>query len=170
MKRYRHVTALLLAALVILISGACSGSDDPIAAGRDAPDARPTGVPAPAGVGPNGEVLTLEVVTVDGFAIVTDNRGMAVYGNERDTPDSIFCVDPDCEAAWPPLRPADAFISSLLDVTQYSVTTRPDGTAQVVYAGHPLYLWSGDSRVGIPGGAGVAGIWFALTPNGAPVY
>ena len=49
---------------------------------------------------------------------------------------------------------------------------RPDGTRQVSYAGHPLYLFSGDTGRGQTNGEGLhdfgAG-WYALTPSGKKI-
>ena len=47
-------------------------------------------------------------------------------------------------------------------------TTRDDGTTQVTYNGHPLYLYSGDKAAGDANGEGVGDIWFAVTVQGTP--
>ena len=47
-------------------------------------------------------------------------------------------------------------------------TTRDDGTTQVTYDGHPLYLYSGDTAAGDANGEGVGDIWFAVTAQGTP--
>ena len=47
-------------------------------------------------------------------------------------------------------------------------TTRDDGTTQVTYDGHPLYLYSGDTIAGDANGQGIGGVWFAVTAKGAP--
>ena len=51
------------------------------------------------------------------------------------------------------------------------MTTAPrsDGAAQVVYNGHPLYLFSGDQKPGDTNGQGVTafgGAWYAVSPTG----
>ena len=48
--------------------------------------------------------------------------------------------------------------------------TRDDGTEQVAYAGHPLYLYEGDSKPGDTNGNGLdqfGAEWYALTPTGS---
>ena len=46
------------------------------------------------------------------------------------------------------------------------VSTRSDGTRQVTYNGHPLYLFAGDHKAGDTNGQGIntfGGTWHALT-------
>lgn len=163
-----RVFAMAALAVLMIAVAACSSSE-PIVAERDAPEPLPTAIPTPSSQGPNGEAMSLEVVDFEDLAIITDGNGMAVYGNENDTIDTIFCNEADCTRVWVPLAPRDAFISSRLDAELFQVITRPDGTEQVAYDGTPLYTWTGDSIVGYPGGAGVAGIWFGLTAGGERV-
>ena len=113
--------------------------------------------------------MTLEIVTNGDLRLITDHRGYPVYGNTRGTADALFCADAECTTAWPPLEPRDRAVAADLDLARFAIIARPDGSEQVVYNGVPLYLWSGDRAIGIPGGAGVAGIWFAMTADGARV-
>jgi len=94
---------------------------------------------------------------------------MAVYGNENETITELICVEAECTSVWVPLQPRDAFISARLNAELYQVIARPDGIEQVAYGGTPLYTWTGDSLIGYPQGAGVAGTWFALTADGERV-
>lgn len=159
------IAALIVASLALT---ACGGAET-VGAERVAPEPLPTPIPAPTGTGPNGEQMSLEVVDVADLALITDSSGMAVYGNDRDTLEQIFCIETDCTSVWVPLQPRDAFISARLDANLYQVVARPDGIEQVAYDGTPLYTWTGDSRVGYPQGSGIAGIWFALTAEGQRV-
>jgi hypothetical protein len=46
---------------------------------------------------------------------------------------------------------------------------RSDGSPQVTYAGHPLYLFSGDQNPGDTNGEGLVAYgasWYALSPAG----
>ena len=48
-------------------------------------------------------------------------------------------------------------------------TKRADGSREVTYAGHPLYLFAGDSRAGQTTGQGSTGFgapWWVVTPAG----
>ena len=47
---------------------------------------------------------------------------------------------------------------------------RPDGTTQVVLAGHPLYRFAADTAPGDVSGQGVVGTWYAaVSPSGSAV-
>ena len=51
-------------------------------------------------------------------------------------------------------------------------TKRADGSEQVTYAGHPLYLYVGDQKPGDATGEGLTDFgagWDALTPAGAKI-
>ena len=48
--------------------------------------------------------------------------------------------------------------------------TRPDGTTQATYDGHPLYTYAGDSAPGQNKGNGLnasGGLWYEMTVSGA---
>jgi predicted lipoprotein with Yx(FWY)xxD motif len=51
-----------------------------------------------------------------------------------------------------------------------STITRPDGTTQATYDGHPLYTYAGDSAPGQAKGNGLnvsGGLWYEMTVSGA---
>ena len=164
----RRKLSLVIVAFGLAVIFGC-GADEAVGSTRPAPLPAPAAVAPPAGIGPAGESLSLEVVDSAGIMLITDHRGFVVYGNDRETSEVLFCVDADCTDAWPPLEPRDPAIAEGLDRSKYEVMARPDGIEQVVYDGVPLYLWTGDSTVGVPAGSGVAGIWFALTADGVRV-
>jgi predicted lipoprotein with Yx(FWY)xxD motif len=50
--------------------------------------------------------------------------------------------------------------------------TRSDGSTQVTYNSHPLYLYAGDKKAGDTNGQGLTafgGGWYALSPSGDQV-
>ena len=155
----RRRAAVVPLAIALMLA---SCGDDPVSEANRA--AAPTAIPAPAGQGPDGIEQTLEVVDggpETGF-VMTDHRGFAVYGTIAETPDVLVCID-ECTDVWLPLEPRGNSVHERLDPEKFGTFERPDGTQQVTYNNIPLYLWTGDSDVGVTGGAGVAGTWFALT-------
>lgn len=147
---------------VSLLSLSCA---TPVTKGRALRQAAPTPIPAPTGVGADGELLSLETVDGSGTAFITDFNGFVVYGVQGETAEELICID-DCLTEWMPVQPRDKAIAAELDLDLYSTFTRPDGTEQVSYMDVPLYTWSGDNSVGLAQGTGVAGIWFAITSDG----
>lgn len=159
--------AVWCAGLGLVLLAGCS--DDPVSQSDRV--VAPTAIAGPSGVGPSGEQLTLEVV--DGGSttglVITDHRGFAVYGVADEAMSGAPVCFGTCLDIWIPLTPRDDAVADRLNADLYEVYLRPDGIEQATYAGVPLYLWSGDSDVGITGGAGVAGTWFALTAAGGYV-
>ena len=47
-------------------------------------------------------------------------------------------------------------------------TARSDGTTQVTYNGHPLYIYGGDMAAGQANGEGFSNLWYAVTTQGTP--
>jgi len=104
--------------------------------------------------------------------IVVDGRGHTLYLFEKDRRGRSTCSGA-CAAYWPPLLTRGKPIaikgakSSLLGSIR-----RSGGARQVTYAGHPLYLFSGDTRRGQTSGEGLADFgagWYALTPSGKKI-
>jgi predicted lipoprotein with Yx(FWY)xxD motif len=109
-------------------------------------------------------MLGIDENTVLGTYLV-GYTGMTLYTYEKDTGASSTCYA-QCAATWPP------YIVSSSDTinTQYgvnaskaSIITRADGTLQVVYDGHPLYFYSGDTQE-TTNGQGQGGVWYVIKP------
>jgi predicted lipoprotein with Yx(FWY)xxD motif len=62
-----------------------------------------------------------------------------------------------------------ATVSSDLDASKAGTSTQSDGTTQVTYNGHLLYLFVGDTAPGDSNGQGLGGVWFLLSPDGEKI-
>ena len=99
--------------------------------------------------------------------VLTDFEGFTLY-----TPDGVAgggrrtCSGRGCETGWLPV-PAPALA---LDVGQFSVVTRTDGSRQWAYQGRPLYRYRGDLLPGDAHGRAVDQRWSmaVLTENFRP--
>jgi predicted lipoprotein with Yx(FWY)xxD motif len=94
--------------------------------------------------------------------------GMTLYHYTPDKQGAIACTG-TCAKFWPPLlvkAGAKPKAGPGINAAKLRTVKRPDGTTQIMYAGFPLYRYSGDKRVGAVNGQGVAGKWFAITPAG----
>lgn len=100
--------------------------------------------------------------------ILFDDTGQAIYLFDVETTSQPRCYGP-CAGAWPPVLTdgvplaGERVKESLLDTTQ-----RTDGTTQVTYDGHPLYLYAHEGKhevkchdVFLNGGN-----WYAVQPDG----
>lgn len=106
--------------------------------------------------------------------ILTTASGVVLYEFTRDHGAHNSCTKiSGCSAAWPALETSGTptagpgVRSSLLSTIGLS-----GGAKQITYAGHPLYLFSGDSKPGSTSYVGVqefGGAWPALNASGGAV-
>ena len=128
-----------------------------------------------AGVASSGSSVRVAAVASGPSAlgrIVVDSRGHTLYLFEKDRRGASACSGA-CLVYWPPLLTGGAPAAtkgarpSLLGSIR-----RADGTRQVTYAGHPLYLFSGDTRRGQTNGEGLKDFgagWYVLMPSGKKI-
>lgn len=98
--------------------------------------------------------------------LVTD-VGRSVYLYVEDQAGDSTCIDA-CTRNWPPLLVGDADIAlgEGVDAALLGQTTRPDGEAQVTYAGHPLYVFARDTNEGTTRGQKLGDAFFLVSPSG----
>ncbi len=124
---------------------------------------------APATTQPNGAVVLSSSDTATLGKILTAGNGRTVYLFMRDTGPSSTCSG-ECAANWPPLTTtATPKAGAGVSAAEIKTTLRSDGKMQVVFNGHPLYYYAGDSAGGDLNGEGLnafGGAWYALSPAG----
>jgi predicted lipoprotein with Yx(FWY)xxD motif len=149
MKASRFGFAVLLALLLVGVGTALASTSGPAAGAAKVAS-------APSGLG----------------RILVDSRGHTLYLFEKDRRGRSACAGL-CTTYWPPLLTNGKSIAgkgakrSLLGSIR-----RADGTRQVTYAGHPLYLFFGDSKRGQTNGEGLTDFgasWDALSPSGKKI-
>ena len=93
--------------------------------------------------------------------------GYTLYWFSRDTARSSAC-DTLCIAQWPPVTGVPRPAAGVTLPGTLGTITRPGGTVQASYDGHPLYTFAGDFGPGDVGGNGVVqfgGTWHAVRPG-----
>ena len=104
--------------------------------------------------------------------VLVDGSGRTIYLFEKDHGGRSACAGA-CAAAWPPVtassapKPGPGVSAKLLGTTM-----RSDGTNEITYAGHPLYLYSGDTKAGDTNGEGLNAFgaeWYVLNGAGQKV-
>jgi predicted lipoprotein with Yx(FWY)xxD motif len=147
------VLGLLAAACNNNSSGGVYGAGGSSSTSTSSPAAMTAATVATAKVGDLGTVLV-------------DGDGMTLYLFESDTGSTSTCTG-TCASTWPALTTTgDPKATSGADSSMLGTTTRDDGSTQVTYDGHPLYLYSGDSAAGQANGQGIGNVWFAVTSQG----
>jgi len=122
-------------------------------------------VPRPPGPDASGTVLEAE--TVGGVAVLTNAAGYTLYWFAPDTATRSAC-DAGCARRWPPVT--GPVLAGPGVTGTISAITRPDGSMQVTYDGHPLYTASVDTAPGQARGNGLdsgGGTWYEMTVSGA---
>ena len=161
---------LAVALGVALLTAACSssGSGSSSAASAATPAAGSTGSAAAAA----GSGLVITTKSGSAGAFLTDGSGRAVYLWMKDGTGSSACSGA-CAGAWPPVTTTGAVTASGgVNTADLSTITRSGGAKQVVYDGHPLYYFAGDSGPGQVNGQGSDGFgakWWLVDPAGTSI-
>jgi predicted lipoprotein with Yx(FWY)xxD motif len=165
MTRSRRITFLLSAAVVPLSAlaiaacgggGAATASPPPTTSTSHATTTKPP----PAAV---------RVADSSHGKILVNSQGRSLYLFKADVGTKSACTGA-CATAWPPLlAKGNPTAGSGANPSLVGTTTRSDGSRQVTYNGHPLYLFIKDTKPGQTNGQGVIAFgaaWFVLSPAG----
>jgi predicted lipoprotein with Yx(FWY)xxD motif len=118
--------------------------------------------------------LTLTVQHSPAGPILATGAGDTLYDFTPDTPTHSACTSDVCVFQWPPLvvtgavRVGPGVTSSLV-----GRLTRPDGSTQLTYHGHPLYTYNLDVKAGTVTGQDLnqdGGPWYVLNPQGNEIH
>jgi predicted lipoprotein with Yx(FWY)xxD motif len=132
-----RITVATAAAALALVT-ACSSSKSSTSAGA-------------GGSTTSGTANSVKISSVAGTLV--GPNGHTLYENTVDTATNISCTG-SCTKEWPPLS-GDPSVTSGLNTADFATITRPDGTKQVTFQGHPLYLFDEDKSAGDKKGEGI---------------
>jgi predicted lipoprotein with Yx(FWY)xxD motif len=168
------VPKLLIIALACagLLAAGCGDDDDSDSGSTTAVEATEATAPAetqPAGGAAKG--TTVKTGDSQFGQVLFDGDGQAIYYFDKETGSKSECYGA-CAEAWPPVltdgepQAAGGVKASLLGTTE-----RTDGTTQVTYDGHPLYLYAheGPDVVTCHNVDEFGGLWLAVEPSGQAV-
>jgi predicted lipoprotein with Yx(FWY)xxD motif len=166
-RRTTTTTLFASAAAILLIALAGCGSSDTSSSAAPRSTAPPNPAARPAPTHP-----TLAVGHSSHGSILVDSHGRTVYMFGLDSGKKSACTG-ECAAAWPPVTATGTpTVGKGARAALVGTTSRPDGTHQVTYHGHPLYTFIKDQQAGDTKGQGLVafgGTWSVLTPAGVPV-
>ena len=103
--------------------------------------------------------------------VLVDARGRTLYLFEKDKGPRSTCSGA-CASAWPPVTTTGAPTAGMGVAAAQLKTTMAPGGKQVLYAGHPLYTYVGDSGPGQTTGEGLnqfGAEWYVLGANGGKI-
>jgi len=149
------LTVAGLAAAVLAVAACASSSSSTSSA---APNS------APAAGASSGNTVTER--TIGGTQVLTNSAGLTLYWFVPDTSTTSKCTG-SCATYWPPVKGPATAGSGVTGTL--STITRPDGSTQATYDGHPLYTYAGDTAPGQANGNGKnlsGGVWHEVTVSG----
>ncbi len=181
-----RMTTMLVAACavaVVLLAAGCGGTSS--ASGLYGSGTSSTAAKAGANAGMYGSgaatpstataatsAATLSVGNTGLGQVLVNSTGHTLYLFEKDQNGRSACSGP-CVGFWPPLiSKGQPKALQGLNQSLVGTTTRSDGTEQVTYAGHPVYMFVQDTKPGQTNGEGLTdfgGSWDALSPAGAKI-
>jgi predicted lipoprotein with Yx(FWY)xxD motif len=161
MTRKRWFAGIAAIAALALTAAACGGGN------------APSSTSGGGGAGTTASTsATVALAKTDLGDVLVDGNGMTVYLFEKDANGKSACSGA-CASNWPPLTVTGSpTAGSGIDAGKLGTTARPDGTTQVTYNGHPLYLFALDEKPGDTKGEGVDAFgakWYAVSANGDSV-
>jgi predicted lipoprotein with Yx(FWY)xxD motif len=106
-------------------------------------------MPAPAKVADTSKGKTL-----------VDPHGMTLYTFDRDVAPGQSNCNGKCAANWPPFTA----MAGALNMNDWTLVARNDGSKQWAYKGKPLYRWMDDKKPGDVDGDGRNNVWHVAAP------
>jgi predicted lipoprotein with Yx(FWY)xxD motif len=180
--KHLAVTAALSAAVAL---GACGSSSKTASTNTSTSAAAPAAAqtsstsssPYSSTSGASGSSGTGVIVSTKhakglGTILASGSKHLTVYLFEADHGTTPTCTG-TCEQVWPPLKASgQASAAGEAMAAHLGTTTRPDGTKQVTYNGHPLYFYAKDGDSGDAYGQAIKSFgadWYVLKPSGSKV-
>ncbi len=128
-----------------LLAAACSKSSTPSTSASTTASSSPSGV--------EGVSVGTASASLGTFLVGPDGKSLYLF--EADTTSQSTCSGA-CAQGWPPITTNGSPVAgSGVMQSLLSTSPRADGTMQVVYNGHPLYYYSGDTKAGDTNGEGL---------------
>jgi predicted lipoprotein with Yx(FWY)xxD motif len=140
-------------AVVSVVALALLGADVSVGQGQGGSAAQTAGV--------------LDTTQIGGKAVLTNAKGFTLYWFAPDSSTASHCTGA-CASYWPPVLGKPAAGSGVSGTI--GTITRPDGTTQATYDGHPLYTYIGDSGPGKDSGNKLnlnGGLWYDVYASGS---
>jgi predicted lipoprotein with Yx(FWY)xxD motif len=161
--------ALLAAACGSTSSSANNPYGPPAASPSTAPVVAPSANPTPS----VASGTTIGVGSTRLGSVLVDGSGRTLYLFAADSGTKSSCNSAACVQYWPPVLTTGAPQAGPgADATLLGTTTRQDGKTEVTYAGHPLYYFISDKKVGDVSGQGINGFggpWYVVSPSGMQI-
>jgi predicted lipoprotein with Yx(FWY)xxD motif len=159
--RSRSIGVLSAGGLAVLVAAATGCGGGGATAASSAPPKTASGQAATVGISNTGI-----------GQLLVNSQGRTAYLFKADQGTKSACAGA-CAGAWPPLlAKGKPTLGTGVSASLIGTAARPEGTTQLTYNGHPLYLFAKDQKAGETNGQGVSAFgaaWFALNSAGNQV-
>ena len=171
--RYKCTFLLVLGLMMVMILTSCASGASAPTNPQSVPDVTGNTSNTPAASSTSGVTSAGNLVVKTATAMVdkksetilTDANGRTLYYFTQDALHNIACTT-GCVDSWPPLLYNGTGAVSTSKSLPGTLTTQKTANGnQVVYNGHYLYTYSGDSAAGDTKGQGIGGKWYVATPD-----
>lgn len=170
---YKRTFLLVIGLMMVIILSSCeSGASAPTdtqsvpnATGNTSNTTTPSSTSG--GTSSGNVVVKTANAAVDNKSetILTDTNGRTLYYFTQDALHNVACTT-GCIDSWPPLLyHGTGAVSASTSLSGTLTTEKTANGNQVVYNGHYLYTYSGDSAPGDTKGQGIGGKWYVATPD-----
>lgn len=112
---------------------------------------------------------TLQLVNTTLGKVVADSDGKVLYLYVPDGTSTESKVPAGLLATWPPVQATGVPTLGTGLTAKSSAGAQPNGEKWVLYNGHLLYGFTGDTKAGDVTGNGLGSVWYAVTAAGEPV-
>ena len=162
----KSLSVLIAFGIVVAACGSSSGSAAKTPAST--PSSKP-GSSSTTGGSSDPTSTTLQLVNTSLGKVVADSAGKVLYLYVPDGTATVSTVPAGVLAVWPPV-PATGVPTLGPGLTAKSSTgAQPNGQQWVLYNGHLLYRYTGDTKAGDVNGNAIGNVWYAVTAAGEPV-
>jgi predicted lipoprotein with Yx(FWY)xxD motif len=94
--------------------------------------------------------------------------GIVAYTDDAEHAGHFVCTSASCTTTWHPWLTDGVAVRAAAGVQQSQIGTvkRPDGTVQMTYGGHPLYLYAHTKNAVQANAQGAGGVWYVVGTDG----
>jgi predicted lipoprotein with Yx(FWY)xxD motif len=165
--------SLVAAAFIAAACSTTTSANNPYGAPSAAPSTAPVAAAPSPPPAPPAAAGTIAVASTKLGQVLVDSKGLTVYLFLADRGTTSNCNSASCVQYWPPVLTNGAPQAGTgVNASLLGTTTRTDGTTQVTYGGHPLYLFLSDMKAGDVTGQGVNAFgapWYVVSPSGMQI-
>ena len=112
---------------------------------------------------------TLQLVSTPLGKVVADSAGKVLYLYVPDGTATVSTVPAGVLALWPAVQATGVPTLGPGLTAKSSTGAQPNGQQWVLYNGHLLYRYTGDTKAGDVNGNALGNVWYAVTAAGEPV-